>query len=75
MSDCYCCPVCDYDKLAEPPACFAICPCCGTEFENDDYELGHDELRQRWIDGGRQWWSEYEPDTRLAPGSTYTHQV
>lgn len=34
----YTCPVCDYDKLEEPPydetgfGSFEICPRCGTEF-------------------------------------------
>lgn len=53
----YLCPVCGYDKLDEPPVGFTLCSCCGTEFELDDDEVGHDVLRMRWIRGGKQWWS------------------
>lgn len=54
----YTCPVCGYDKLEDSPAKYEICPCCGTEFENDDFEHTHAELRKFWIDGGMKWWSE-----------------
>jgi hypothetical protein len=53
------CPVCGYDKLKGLPEDFNICPCCGTEFGYDDHTVSHAELRQRWIDEGRQWWSSY----------------
>lgn len=53
----YLCPVCGYNKMVRPPEDFYICPCCGTEFENDDFETTYAELRQRWEDRGMQWFS------------------
>jgi hypothetical protein len=55
------CPVCGYDRLPDPPADWEICPCCGTEFENDDFDVSQDELRQRWVASGGQWWFDEEP--------------
>lgn len=52
------CPVCGFDRLDEPPERYYICPCCGTEFENDDDFKSHAELRDDWIRGGAKWWSE-----------------
>lgn len=49
------CPVCFYDKLEEPAADYNICECCGTEFENDDCDTSHDELRDAWVRNGAQW--------------------
>ena len=49
------CPVCLYTKLPYPPNNYNICPCCGTEFGNDDALLTHAELRYRWIDSGAKW--------------------
>lgn len=64
MHDRYTCPVCDYNKLSDPPTNFNICPSCGTEFDNDDYDKTHAELRAEWIKGGRKWWSDFDlPDT------------
>jgi len=57
----YTCPVCGFDQLDEPPARFSICPSCGTEFENDDYDVSHAELRRRWIAAGARWWSAHDP--------------
>lgn len=57
----YLCPVCGYNKMARPPEDFYICPCCGTEFENDDFETSHAELRRRWEDRGMQWFSRHTP--------------
>lgn len=57
----YTCPVCGYDSLETPPLDFSICPSCGTEFGNDDFEFSHEELRQRWINDGLQWWSAIDP--------------
>jgi len=34
----YRCPVCFFDELPYPPRDYHICPCCGTEFGNDDAE-------------------------------------
>jgi hypothetical protein len=55
------CPVCGYDRMLRPPAAGYICPCCGMEFELDDDELSHDELRRRWIARGKRWFSNATP--------------
>lgn len=55
------CPVCGYDRMLRPPAVGYICPCCGVEFEVDDYELSHEELRRLWIARGRHWFSHATP--------------
>lgn len=57
----YICPVCDYNQMTEPPEDFYICPCCGTEFGNDDFDTSHIELRKQWIDNGMKWFSRYTP--------------
>ena len=57
----YTCPVCGYDKLRQPPVDFFICPSCGTEFGNDDFELSYEELRLRWLDNGASWFSDAVP--------------
>ena len=53
--------MCGYGELQRPPTDFAICPCCGTEFNYDDYALSYDELRHRWIVNGAKWFSEARP--------------
>ena len=53
----YKCPVCGYDEMEDPPTHYEICSCCGTEFQNDDYDVTHEELRARWIDAGAKWFS------------------
>src|SRR5271166_2962949 len=55
------CPVCFFDQLPYPPEDYHICPCCGTEFGNDDLEFSYDELRYRWILGGARWFYEQPP--------------
>lgn len=55
------CPVCGYDRLPGPAEDYLICPSCGTEFGNDDFEYSHDELRSRWLDDGARWWSKTTP--------------
>ena len=55
------CPVCGYSNLEEPPADYSICPCCGVEFGNDDFEVTHEVLRHRWLDSGAHWFSSYTP--------------
>ena len=55
----YQCPVCGYNKMKEPPVDFYICPCCGVEFGNDDFEFSHAQLREHWIDGGLRWFSSF----------------
>jgi hypothetical protein len=70
----FACPVCGYPGLDEPPwaedsPSYDICPCCGVEFGYDDFAAGdadlrparHRELRRRWIDAGRPWWSQSRP--------------
>jgi len=49
------CPICLFPSLPYPPADYHICPCCGTEFGNDDAEYGHAQLREMWIAGGAYW--------------------
>ncbi|MDQ2808250.1 MAG: hypothetical protein M3Z04_15260 [Chloroflexota bacterium] len=49
------CPVCGYDKLADPPTDYNICECCGTEFGYHDARRTHGELRQQWIAAGMKW--------------------
>jgi len=55
------CPVCFYDALPYPPADYHICPCCGTEFGNDDVEQSYEELRNAWVDGGAHWFFGQAP--------------
>jgi hypothetical protein len=57
----YICPVCFFDQLPYPPEDYHICPCCGTEFENDDAEYSYAELRYQWILGGAVWFYEHAP--------------
>lgn len=49
------CPVCFFTNLPYPPENYNICPCCGTEFENDDVEYTYAELRRAWIARGAPW--------------------
>jgi hypothetical protein len=55
------CPVCGYDRMLRPPAVGYICPCCGVEFELDDNELSHDDLRRAWMARGMRWFSRAAP--------------
>ena len=56
------CPVCFYPNLPYPPRDYNICPCCGTEFGNDDALRSHEELRERWILAGANWFFGAEPE-------------
>lgn len=47
--------------MLRPPAAGYICPCCGVEFELDDDEVSHDDLRMLWIVRGRPWFSQATP--------------
>jgi hypothetical protein len=49
------CPVCMFPDLPYAPADYHICPCCSTEFGNDDAHFSHFQLREMWIGGGAQW--------------------
>jgi len=56
------CPVCMFDKMPYPPNDYHICPCCGTEFGNDDAHFNHKELRNQWINSGAKWFFENPPE-------------
>jgi hypothetical protein len=58
----YTCPVCFYSKLSYPPRDYHICPCCGTEFGNDDADFSHAQLREMWIAGGANWFFGRAPE-------------
>jgi hypothetical protein len=58
----YQCPVCLYSRLPYPPRDYHICPCCGTEFGNDDVDFSHDQLREMWVAGGANWFFGRPPD-------------
>lgn len=58
----YQCPVCGFD-MSYPAAEYNICPCCGTEFGNDDALSTHEELRARWIGSGAPWFFRAPPPT------------
>jgi len=51
----YVCPVCHFPKLTYPARDYHVCPCCSTEFGNDDAEFSHAQLREMWIAGGARW--------------------
>jgi hypothetical protein len=51
----YRCPTCMYARLPYPPNDYHICPCCGTEFGNDDAVYSYEQLREMWIAGGANW--------------------
>jgi hypothetical protein len=54
--------VCGYQKLPYPPQDYHICPCCGTEFGNDDAELSHPQLTELWVAAGAPWFYRNAPD-------------
>ena len=51
-----------YPDLPYPPRDYHICPCCGTEFGNDDAEFSHEQLREMWVAGGANWFFGRAPD-------------
>lgn len=53
----YQCPVCGYKEMKEPPERYYICPCCGTEFGNDDNLMTHIDLTRQWVAKGMPWFS------------------
>ena|SRR5712692_8508119 len=55
------CPVCLYRGLDFRPADYEICPCCGTEFGNDDERTSHQQLRQQWVRRGAPWFFREPP--------------
>jgi hypothetical protein len=58
----YTCPVCFFTKLPYPPNDYHICPCCGTEFGNDDANFSYEQLREMWIAGGANWFFGRAPE-------------
>ena len=57
----YRCPVCMYPDLPFEPKNYHICPCCGTEFGNDDAEMSPKELRDNWLGQGAPWFFGQPP--------------
>jgi len=61
----YQCPVCGFIGLTEPPydahqcPSHEICVCCGTQFGYDDCNVSFKTIREKWIAGGMQWWSDH----------------
>jgi hypothetical protein len=62
----YRCPVCMFASMPYPPTDYHICPCCSTEFGNDDVDFSHHQLREMWIGNGAHWFFG-EPPTRWNP--------
>jgi hypothetical protein len=58
----YTCPVCFFPKLPYPACDYHICPCCGTEFGNDDADFSYEQLREMWIAGGANWFFGRPPE-------------
>lgn len=58
----YRCPVCFFDKMPYPANDYNICPCCGTEFGNDDVDYTLEELRESWIENDCPWFYEEPPE-------------
>jgi hypothetical protein len=58
----YTCPVCMFPRLPYPPRDYHICPCCGTEFGNDDADFSCEQLREMWIAGGANWFFGKAPE-------------
>ena len=56
----YMCPVCGFG-MDQPPADYAICPCCGTEFGYHTAGRTTEDIRREWIRGGASWWSPVDP--------------
>lgn len=63
----YSCPVCGFASLPYPPNDNHICPCCSTEFGNDDVDYSHSQLREMWIAAGARWFFG-RPPTSGVPG-------
>jgi len=57
----YRCPVCMFASLPYPPVDYHICPCCSTEFGNDDADFSHRQLREMWVAGGANWFFGQPP--------------
>jgi hypothetical protein len=44
-----------FAAMPYPPSDYNICPCCSTEFGNDDSGFTHRQLREMWIANGANW--------------------
>jgi len=69
------CPVCFYPDMPDRPRDYHICPCCGTEFGNDDQDLTQFQLRARWVNAGMRWFfgqqpHGWDPQAQLERGSS-----
>lgn len=51
-----------YPKLPYPPRDYHICPCCSTEFGNDDARYSVEQLREMWIASGARWFFGRAPE-------------
>jgi hypothetical protein len=51
-----------FGRLPYPPADYHICPCCGTEFGNDDATFSYEQLRETWLAGGGNWFFGRPPE-------------
>jgi len=58
----YRCPVCMYESMPYPASDYNICPCCSTEFGNDDSAFSHRQLREIWIASGANWFFGAPPE-------------
>lgn len=52
-----------FPSLPYPPIDYHICPCCSTEFGNDDSDFSHDQLREIWIANGANWFFGNPPES------------
>jgi hypothetical protein len=43
--------------MEDAPENYNICPCCGTEFDNNDANTSISNLRTAWLKSGLKWWS------------------
>jgi hypothetical protein len=44
-----------FPSLPYPASNYHICPCCSTEFGNDDGYFTHQQLREMWVENGANW--------------------
>jgi hypothetical protein len=51
-----------FASLPYPASDYHICPCCSTEFGNDDTDLSHEQLREMWIANGATWFFGQSPE-------------
>lgn len=73
----YCCPVCSYPKLKEPPrppgggGSFEICPSCGFQFgvDDDDRGISHAQWRRDWLKRGAPWSSAGKNEPKAWDGA------